>query len=205
MLFWITWIIGNLVYVKIYHTQNSFQVFDHDYTRLSFLTPIDIQGHIPKSQIFHCPKSVQFDSYFFPLIGATWTILGQKCQDNPNLTKAFSFDRNFPSLGQPEPFRAQKTRQVQTWLKLCPLTGTSHKPSLIQKNLSRQFTLLQHIKSASLTIRVPKQKKEIKKWKKNYDLSIMHLGYLNESKQEKSPSNKWEIWNSRKKKKIWSD
>ena len=30
----------------------------------------------------------------------------------------------------------------------------------------------------------------------------MHLGYLNESKQEKSPSKKREIWNSQKRKKM---
>ena len=36
------WIIGNLVYVKTYHTQNPFQVLDHDYTRLPFSFLIDI-------------------------------------------------------------------------------------------------------------------------------------------------------------------
>ena len=50
------WIIGNLVYIKTYHTQNPFQVLDHDYTRLPFSFPIDIQGHITQKPNFSLPQ-----------------------------------------------------------------------------------------------------------------------------------------------------
>ena len=52
MLFWITWLISNLVYVKTYHNQNPFQALDHDYTRLSFSFLINIQGHIIQKSDF---------------------------------------------------------------------------------------------------------------------------------------------------------
>ena len=148
MLFWITWIIGNLVYVKTYHTQKSFPGPWPRLYKVTFFL-IDIQGHIIQKSNFSLPQVSQSDSYLFPLIGAIWTTLGQKFQDNPNLTKTLSFDRNFPSLGNLNPFGPKGPRKVQTWLELCPLTGTSHKPFLIQKNLSRQSELLKHAKSAS--------------------------------------------------------
>ena len=152
-----------------------------------FLLPIDIQRHTTQKPDFPLPQDNSIWFILFSLTGATWTILDQEFQDNSNLTKALSFDKNFPSLGSPEPFRAKKTKQVQIWLKLCPLTGIPHESSLNQKNLSREFALLQHIKSASPTIKVPNLNKKEKNGKRIIILSIMHLGYLNKSKQEKSP------------------
>ena len=159
------------------------------------------RGTLPKSQISHCPMSVQFDSYFFPWLGQPEPFWAKSAKIIQIWLKPFPLTGTSLHWGNLNPFRPKSPKTVQTWLKLCPLTGTPHEPSLIQKNLSRQFTLLRHTKSTSPTIKVPNLNK---KWKNNYDLSIMHLGYLNESKQEKSSSKKREIWNSQKRK-IWSD
>ena len=48
MLFWITWITGNLVYVKTYHT-----MITRDYLSLP---SIDIQGHVNPKARFYRPK-----------------------------------------------------------------------------------------------------------------------------------------------------
>ena len=157
--------------------KNPLQDLDQDYTRLPFfLSPIDIQGHITQKPDFSIAPSLSSLTHTFSLHWGNLNLFGPK---------------------RPE--------QIQTWLKLYPLTGIPHETSLIQKNLSRQFTLLQHIKSVSPTIRVPKQKKE--KWKNGKRIMIF-------------PSCIWDIWmnpnqrnphqinekseNSRKRK-IWSD
>ena len=80
-----------------------------------FHSRLTVRSTLSKSQTFHFPKTVQSDSYF--LIGATWNTLGQKFQDNPNLTKALSFDKNFHSLGQPEPFQAKKSQDSPNLIK----------------------------------------------------------------------------------------
>ena len=94
MLFWITWIIGNLVYVKTYHAQNPFQVLDHDYTKLSFLTPDWYpRAHYPKARFSISPRQFNL-THTFSFNWATWTTLRQKDQNSPNLSKTLSFDKN---------------------------------------------------------------------------------------------------------------
>ena len=120
------------------------------------------KGTLPKSQIFPLPQDNSIWFILFPWLG----------QPEPFWTKSDKIIqiwlKPFPLTGTSfhwdnlNPFRPKSPKTVQTWLKLCPLTGTRNKPYLIQKNLSRQFTLLQHIKSVSSTIRVPKQKKREK-------------------------------------------
>ena len=97
MLFWITWIIGNLVYVKTYHTQNHFQVLDHDYTKLTFSFPINS-------------------------LRARWS--KRTCQDSSCRCS----------------------------------TSSRHPPTIKVPNLN-------------------KRKKQEAKWKKNYDLFIMHFEF----------------------------
>ena len=82
-----------------------------------FHSRLTSRGTLPKSHIFPLPQVSSIWFILFPLIGATWITLGQKFQDNPNLTKALSFDRNFPSLGQPEPFQAKKSQDSPNLIK----------------------------------------------------------------------------------------
>ena len=72
--------------------KNPFQALDHDYTRLH--SQLVSRDTLPKSQIFHCPKSFQFNSYFFPSLGQPEPFRAKKTQTNPNLIKTLSFDRN---------------------------------------------------------------------------------------------------------------
>ena len=146
MLFWKTWTIGNLVYVKTYHTQKSFSGPWPWLHKITFFIPNWYPGtHYPKAKFSIVPSQSNL-THTFSLTGATWTILSQKSQANLNLINTLSLH-----WGNMNHFGPKRPRQVQIWLKLCPLTGTPHEPSLIQKNLSRQFTLLQYIKSASPT------------------------------------------------------
>ena len=72
--------------------------------------------HYPKAKFSIAPSQSNL-AHTFSLTGATWTILDQEFQDNPNLTKTLSFDKNFPSLGQPEPFRAKKSQDSPNLIK----------------------------------------------------------------------------------------
>ena len=142
MLFWITWIIGNLVHVKICHTQNSFQVFNQDYTSLSFFTPDWYPGvHYPKAR-FSLPQDNSIWFILFPWLGQLEPFWTKSFKIIQIWLKPFPLTETFLHWGNLNPFRPKSPKTVQTWLKLCPLTGTPHKPSLIQKNLSRQFTWL---------------------------------------------------------------
>ena len=143
MLFWITWIIGNLVYVKIYHTQNFFQVFNQDYTRLSFLT-LDwyLGGTLIQKQDISSPQDNSTWFILFPSLGQPEPLWAKSAKIIQIWLKLFPLTRTSLHWGNLNPFGLKKPKQIQTWLKLCPLIGRSHEPSLIQKNLSRQFTLL---------------------------------------------------------------
>ena len=100
---------------------------------LFFYSQLTSRGTLSKSQIFPLLQVSLIWFILFPLIGATWITLGQKFQDNPNLTKALSSDKNFLSLRQHEPLWAQKTQTVQIWLK--PFFWQDQfEPHLIPKN-----------------------------------------------------------------------
>ena len=132
------------------------------------------KGTLPKNEIFHRPKTIQSDSYPF-----LWS-------------------------RQHEPFWAKKTKIVQTWLKPCPLIGTTwttfDPKEPCQDSSHCRDTPSQH----PPTIKAPNLNKEKEMKKRNYDIFIMHSRYLNKSQQEKSSSKKRETWSSRERK-IWSD
>ena len=111
-------------------SKNPFQALDHDYTRLLFSSLIDIQGHITQKLDFPLPQVSRIRLILFSL---DW--------------------------GNLNPFGPKRPREVQTWLKLCPLIGTLHEPSLIQKKaMSKQYRSLSSRYPS--TIRVPKQEKK---------------------------------------------
>ena len=110
-------------------------------------------GTLPKSKIIHYPKSVQSDSYFF-----LW-------------------------LGKPKPLWAKKIQIVQTWLKPCPLIGTTwttFDPKEPCQDNSRCYDTSNHHPS---TIRVPNLNKRKKQEEKIKIKRIMIF-----------PSCIWDIW-----------
>ena len=155
--------------------KNPLQDLDQDYTRLPFFSSsIDIQGHITQKPDFSIAPSLS------------------------SLTHTFSLH-----WGNLNPFGSKSPKTVQIWLKVCPLTKTSHESSDLKEPVKTVHICCYNTSSQHpLQIKVLNLNKKRKKWKKNYDLSIMHLGYLNESKPEKSPSKKRE-WPSKKKNLKW--
>ena len=202
MLFWITWIIGNLVYVKTYPKSLS-SLWPWLYKVTFFL--IDIQGHTTQKPDFPLLQDNSILFILFPWLGQPEPFWTKSSKIIQIWLKSFPLTRTSLHWGNLNPFRPKSPKTVQTWLKLYPLTETSHESSLIQKNLSRQFTLLQHIKSASPYNQGSFLNK--KKWKNGKRIMIF-------------PSCIWDIWinpnkrnshkrnekseNSRKRK-IWSD
>ena len=67
-------------------------------------------------------------------------------------------------------FGPKRPRQFQIWLQLYPLTETSHESSLIQKNLSRQFTFVATIHQVSVPFQLGFLNK--KKWKNGKRIMI---------------------------------
>ena len=61
-------------------------------------------GTLTQKQDFSLPQDSSIWLIPFPLTRAIWTILGQKDQDSPNLTKTISFDKNNTNhFGSKEP------------------------------------------------------------------------------------------------------
>ena len=114
-----------------------------------FLLPIDIQGHTTQKPDFPLPQDNSIWFILFLWLGQLEPFWAKSSKIIQIWLKPFPLTGTSLHWGNLNPFRPKNPKTVQNWLKLCPLTGTSHEPSLIQKNLSRQFTLLQHIKSTS--------------------------------------------------------
>ena len=106
-----------------------------DYLFHSRLTARDT---LPKSQIFHYPKSVQSNSYFFFWLGQPKPFWAKKFQDNPNMTKALSFDRNFPSLGQSETLWTKNPQTSPNLIKTLFLWQEYHMKHLWSKRACQE-------------------------------------------------------------------
>ena len=115
-----------MIYVKTYHTQKSFLGPWPWLHKTNFFIPDwYLEGTLTQKQDLSSPQDKSIWFILFPLTKATWTILDQKCQDNSNLTKALSFDWNFPSLGQLEPFRAKKSQDSPNLIKTLSFDGNT--------------------------------------------------------------------------------
>ena len=116
-----------------------------------FLLPIDIQGHTTQKPDFPLPQDNSIWFILFPWLGQPKPFWTKSSKIIQIWLKPFPLTKTSLHWDDLNPFGPKRPRQVQTWLKLCPLTETPHETSLIQKNLSKQFTLLQYIKSTSPT------------------------------------------------------
>ena len=119
---------------------------------------------------------------------------------DPNRTKSLSlFWGNMNHFGPKRPKQSKSGWNLFLWQE-------QHESLWIKRVLSKTVHIVAiHSFGIPFIIKVPNQEKKNdkrKKWKKNYDLSIMHLGYLDKFKQEKSPSKKRETWKFLKKKNL---
>ena len=113
----VIWYMSRLTILKI--PLRSLTMITWDYLSLPLIDNLRVRW--PKSKIFHHPKTSQSNSYFFPWLGQLEPLWAKSFKIIQIWLKPFPFTRTSLHWDNLNPFRPKRPRQIQTWLKSCPL------------------------------------------------------------------------------------